>query len=69
MNIDDVFVLEEFRGKKIGEALMSRIKEICAEKRVNRVRWEVQLDNFGAIKFYERLGAEMTTKGIFKWTV
>jgi len=68
MNIDDVFIWEEFRGKKIGEALMSRIKEICEEKKVNRVRWEVETDNFGAIKFYERLGAVMTTKGIFKWT-
>ena len=69
MNIDDVFVIEEFRGNKIGEALMKHIKELCLEKNISRVKWEVESDNFGAIKFYERLGAKMVTKGIFNWKV
>lgn len=69
MNIDDVFVWDEFRGKKIGEALMLKAKEICKQKNINRIRWEVEKDNAGAIKFYERLGAQVDVKGIFKWSI
>lgn len=67
MNIDDVFVWEEFRGQKIGEALMQKAKAACASKGVHKIRWEVQKDNHSAIRFYERLGANMETKGVFKW--
>lgn len=67
MNIDDVFILEEYRGKKIGEHLMKNAKQVCKTKNVSRIRWEVERDNLSAIKFYERLGAEMYTKGVFKW--
>ncbi|MDN5202700.1 GNAT family N-acetyltransferase [Fulvivirgaceae bacterium BMA10] len=69
MNIDDLFVWEEYRGKQIGEKLMQEAKEICEKKNIQRIRWEVEKDNLGAIKFYERLGAEFKTKGIFKWSV
>jgi ribosomal protein S18 acetylase RimI-like enzyme len=37
---------------------------------IDKIRWEVQKNNknnSGAIKFYKRLGAEINTKGIFKW--
>ncbi len=34
-----------------------------------RIRWEVQTDNVAAIRFYERLGATMRTKGVFVWDV
>lgn len=69
MNIDDLFVWEKYRGKKIGELLMQKAKEICKRKNIERIRWEVQKDNIGAIKFYKRLGAEINTKGIFRWNV
>ena len=69
LNIDDLFVWGNYRGKKIGEFLMLRVKEICKEDGIDRVRWEVQGDNLGAIKFYERLGAQMTNKGIFRWAI
>ncbi|WP_103068743.1 GNAT family N-acetyltransferase [Aquimarina sediminis] len=69
MNIDDVFVWDEYRGKKIGEALMQKAKQICEDKEVNKIRWEVQKDNIGAINFYKRLGAQLDIKGIFKWSI
>lgn len=67
MNMDDLFVWEEFRGKKIGEQLMLYAKNLCADKGISLIRWEVQQDNAKAISFYQRLGADMSPKGIFKW--
>ena len=55
--------------EKIGEHLMHKAKEICENRNIDRIQWEVENDNLGAIKFYERLGAELNTKGIFKWSV
>jgi len=67
MNIDDVFVKESHRGLHIGERLMLEAKEICVGAGSRRLRWEVQPDNQSAIRFYERLGATMRSKGIFSW--
>jgi len=69
MNIDDVFVWEKFRGKHVGEALMLKAKKVCLAKNANRIRWEVEQDNIGAIRFYERLGAKCEIKGLFRWDV
>lgn len=69
MNIDDLFVHENQRGKKIGEKLMFAAKELCKNQQVKRLRWEVEADNLGAIRFYERLGATVTTKGCCRWEV
>lgn len=69
MNIDDVFVRETHRGRKVGEALMMAAREVCSESHLPGIRWEVQADNEGAIRFYERLGAVHSCKGIFRWDV
>ncbi len=69
LNIDDVFVLDKYRGQKLGELLMNGVKEMCKEEGIHSVKWEVESDNIGAIRFYERLGATLNTKGIFKWNL
>ena len=69
MNIDDVFVWERYRGQKVGEALMLKAKEICKAKDVRKMKWEVERDNHKAIKFYERLGANVNIKGVCNWSV
>ncbi len=69
MNIDDVFVWQKFRGKKVGEALMHKAKEVCKTHGGSRVSWRVEKDNSGAIKFYQRLGAKLEIKGVFIWDV
>ncbi|WP_085909060.1 GNAT family N-acetyltransferase [Kiloniella majae] len=69
MNIDDVFVRDEFRGQKLGEKLMLAARDLCKEKGVDRLRWEVQQDNHKAIKFYQRLGARVDIKGVCKWSI
>lgn len=67
MNLDDLFVWKEYRGQKVGLQLMQRAKEACKEKNINLIRWEVEKENAKAIEFYNRLGAKISEKGIFKW--
>jgi len=67
MNLDDLFVKGEFRGQKVGQQLMEAAKAQCLSRSVSYIRWEVETDNTKAIDFYEKLGANMTEKGIFKW--
>lgn len=64
INIDDVFVKAAFRGKKIGEALMQEVRRQTVEKGIQRIKWEVEKENTAAIRFYERLGATVSIKGI-----
>lgn len=67
MNIDDVFVHGDCRGLGVGEALMHAARAACRACGAARLRWEVEADNAAAIRFYERLGATMRTKGLFGW--
>ncbi len=69
MNLDDLFVHENYRGQKIGQALMAQLQKIGSEQGVDYIRWEVEATNQKAIRFYENLGATMKSKGIFKWEV
>ena len=48
---------------------MLEAKEVCLQRNVKRIRWEVEQDNHGAIRFYQRLGAKLDLKGIFRWDI
>ena len=67
MNLDDLFVWEKYRGHKVGLTLMETARDICIDKNVNLIRWEVETENDKAIEFYNKLGASMNEKGIFRW--
>jgi len=67
MNLDDLFVLNEYRQQNIGKKLMEAAQQKCLEKKIHLIKWEVEKNNTKAIHFYNRLGAEMNIKGIFKW--
>lgn len=67
MNIDDIFVWEKLRGHKVGEALMTNARTICEKKGVRSIKWEVEENNQKAIKFYKRLGTEVSIKGVCRW--
>nr|WP_241264122.1 GNAT family N-acetyltransferase [Bowmanella dokdonensis] len=69
MTLDDLFVWDRFRGRKIGEALMQELSNICRTRDIQRIKWEVQQDNHQAIKFYRRLGAEVEPKGVCRWNL
>jgi GNAT superfamily N-acetyltransferase len=57
--LEDLFVIPEMRGKRIGKALLERIAEIAVRENCYGIRWMVLEWNEPAIKFYESLGAEL----------
>ena len=56
--LDDIFVEPEYRGKKIGEKLINKIKEISKSKGWNLVRWITRDDNIRAKSLYNRVSVK-----------
>jgi GNAT superfamily N-acetyltransferase len=63
--LEDLFVLPEFRGRKLGYALFSTMVEEAYSRGCGRMEWSVLKWNRLAIDFYERLGA----KELKDWSV
>ena len=55
--LEDLFVLELFRGHGIGMALLSAVAKLAVDEGCFGLRWEVLDWNKPAIAFYEKLGA------------
>jgi GNAT superfamily N-acetyltransferase len=58
MFLEDLFVREAFRGRKVGKGLLAAVASIAACEGCHALRWEVLDWNQPAIKFYESLGVE-----------
>ena len=63
--LDDLFVDPKYRGRKIGEKLIIKMKEISKYKGWNLVRWITQNDNIRAKSLYDRV-AEKTTWDLYE---
>ena len=55
--IDELFVLEEYRSKGLGRELFKYIEE-NGDKKLRRIRLEVELENGRAISLYKKMGLE-----------
>ena len=55
--IDELFVLEEYRAKGLGRELFKYIED-NGDKKLRRVRLEVELENGRAISLYKKMGFE-----------
>ena len=55
--LEDLFVLDEFRGNGIGKGLLAAVARLAVEEGCFGLRWEVLDWNRPAIEFYEKLGA------------
>ncbi len=55
--LEDLFVLDRFRGNGIGMALLSAVAKLAIEEGCFGLRWEVLDWNKPAIEFYTKLGA------------
>lgn len=62
--LEDLFVLEEYRGRGIGAALLNRLLAIVKERRWGRMEWAVLNWNTSAQRFYGEIGARPLTE----WT-
>jgi GNAT superfamily N-acetyltransferase len=63
--LEDLFVLPEFRGQKIGKSLLIHLAQIAVRDGCGRFEWSVLDWNTPAIEFYRAMGAV----GMDEWTV
>lgn len=54
--ITNVAILPEFRGRKLGEALMRQVMEIASERGARTMSLEVRVSNSIAQSLYRKLG-------------
>lgn len=59
MYLEDLFVLEAYRGSGIGKALIRYLAGIAIERGYGRFEWSVLDWNEPAINFYQRIGADI----------
>lgn len=59
LHLEDLIVKEAYRGKGIGEALYKQVMKYAYDQGLKRVAWDVLDWNTGAIRFYERSGANV----------
>lgn len=59
--LDDLYLKPDFRGQGLGRALMQRLKAIAQEQGCARLDWTVAATNLEGIKFYEAMGASISS--------
>ena len=64
--LDDLYVREAARSQGVGDALLRALVAHAAGDRL-LIRWELLVDNHGARRFYERIGAAVRTKMVASW--
>ncbi|NUN66095.1 GNAT family N-acetyltransferase [Pseudanabaena biceps] len=57
--LEDLFVRSQFRGKGIGKALLTNLKQLAQDRGYGRFEWSVLDWNEPAIAFYKSMGAEV----------
>ena len=55
--LEDLFVLQEYRGKGYGKALLKKLAQIAVERGCGRLEWSCLDWNSPSIDFYRALGA------------
>lgn len=55
--MDDLYVKEAFRGKRIGRSLIDAVIDFAKKEDCHKLRWQVSNWNESAIGFYKNLGA------------
>jgi GNAT superfamily N-acetyltransferase len=56
--LEDLFVRPDFRGRRIGTALLARVAHIAEQENLSFIRWAVLNWNQPAIEVYKALGGE-----------
>jgi GNAT superfamily N-acetyltransferase len=62
--LEDLFILEEHRGKGYGTKLLVRLAALAMERNCGRLEWAVLEWNTPSIEFYKSLGAKMMDEWI-----
>lgn len=61
IHLEDLFVLEEFRNRGYGKALLDTVQTLARERGAGRLEWNVLNWNTPAIEFYDSMGAKPVT--------
>lgn len=67
INIHDVVVLKEYRGKGIGRMLLQKIIDLAQERNYCKVTLEVRDDNINAQGLYKSLGFQDCNPPMYFW--
>jgi ribosomal protein S18 acetylase RimI-like enzyme len=67
INIHDIFVFKEYRGKGVGRKLMNAIIDEAKRRQCSLVTLEVRKDNLKAQNLYHSLGFEEAEHEMFYW--
>jgi GNAT superfamily N-acetyltransferase len=62
--LEDLFVMEEYRGKGYGKMLLTKLARVAKERDCGRLEWAVLDWNEPAIEFYKSLGATLLDEWI-----
>jgi GNAT superfamily N-acetyltransferase len=57
--LEDLFVKPEWRGRGIGQRLLTHLAAIAVERGCGRMEWTVLDWNEAALRFYKRMGARV----------
>jgi GNAT superfamily N-acetyltransferase len=58
--LDDLYIEEQMRSRGAGAALMAQLARIATENNCTHLAWTADARNIRGLKFYDRLGAEIT---------
>ena len=71
--LDDLYVDEQQRSQGVGAALMHRLAQIAQENDCTHLAWNADARNIRGLRFYDRLGAEITeqqgNRCFLKWVL
>ena len=68
INIHDIIIEREYRGKGLGRTLLEKIISLAQEQNYCKVNLEVRDDNISAKQLYASLGFQDTTPRMLFWT-
>ena len=57
--LDDLFVQVDFRGLRVGTALLKHLAKIAESTNCGRIEWTVNTGNAPGISFYQKQGARL----------
>jgi len=62
--VDDIFILEEYRGRGAGSALLTFIAKMAKACDYGRIEWMGAVTNEKGMDFYKRHGAEVQDRSV-----
>ncbi|MDP2228296.1 MAG: GNAT family N-acetyltransferase [Moraxellaceae bacterium] len=69
LHMDCLYLQPDARGRGVGQELVSAGVLLARQLGLEHMEWHTPVSNEGAIRFYQRLGAEALEKVRFKWRI